>query len=101
MSSASKAIDGHDGQMPATQKIGEIPLGLNNGGTDYNGDDIHEAALVDNPETVERPSLATFLSILVCSYNRSPPTEPEDELIIDSHSFWARLSSHRSLWASL
>lgn len=33
--------------------------------TAYDHDDIHQAALADNPEHAERPNLATLLSIMV------------------------------------
>ena len=42
----------------------------------YDHDDIHQAALADNPEHAERPNLATLLSIMV----RLSPTQRDSKV---------------------
>lgn len=72
MTSTSKPEDGHNTQHAVTlaaDQVEDVQSDLRHDEKGFNTDDIHEAALVDNPETAERPLwLRSFLSwyALVC-----------------------------------
>ena len=81
MISTSKTHDGHDTEMPVTmpvEQVEDVPSGLRHDEKGFSADDIHETALVDHPETAERLSLATILSIMVCSYLPLAKSAPLD-----------------------
>ena len=67
-SMSSKIPDGLDIELPGTTQAEQVE-NVNHDEQQFDDDDIHEAALFDNPEVAERPSLATILSILVCFHS--------------------------------
>lgn len=62
----------------------------------FDADDIHQAALADNPPKPERPSWATLLSIVV----RTLPRGNGYTQLTNSQSFWDCQPLHQSHVAS-
>ena len=71
-SNISKTMTTHDeSHVTVAREIGRKASASNHEGENqYNADDIHTAALVDNPLHAERPSATTILAILVRSISK-------------------------------